>query len=221
MGSTDSGHTSFASSRQQRGSIKSRLHTSQSPQSPISAPLTLLDITVTPDHTTLVATLCERSHEGREGVYCWDFNGSRLQGYHEQGAEMSTMIIDKYDIDYEEGEHGGSNDEILDQEISQNDEDETDEWSGDSGCEGRFNNNMVMQQVDASVFRNMHQARITGKVWIGWRLDENEFRRLKVAYRRRTLERRRRRKEMGIESLTDASLVRPDIADSMVHVSLR
>ncbi|KAF9303706.1 hypothetical protein BG003_001984, partial [Podila horticola] len=175
--------------------------------SPISAPLTLLDIAVTPDHSTLVVTLCERSGEGREGVYAWDFSGTRLEGYHEQGQESgSTIIVDKSDLrlgsddDSDDGDYWDEGDErdldILYEsrararegssvahcdsdsgrdrdDFGEDDEeqDEEDSWDIDN----RINNNMIMQQVDSTAFSALHQARVTGKVWIGWKLGDRDF----------------------------------------------
>ncbi|KAG0067980.1 hypothetical protein BGZ89_005423 [Linnemannia elongata] len=170
-----------------------------SPQQPISAPLTLLDIAVTPDHSTLVVTLCERSGEGLEGVYCWDFGGSRLEGYHEEAPDVSTMIMDQNDLEYRTvantvlaDDHDEDDDGFLDDDNdhtysdSNDDEDvhgggrvsgeddDNDRYSND-----RIHNNMVMQQVDSTVLRDLHQARVTGKLWIGWKLDERQFLRRK------------------------------------------
>ncbi|KAF9339768.1 hypothetical protein BGZ91_004765 [Linnemannia elongata] len=169
-----------------------------SPQQPISAPLTLLDIAVTPDHSTLVVTLCERSGEGLEGVYCWDFGGSRLEGYHEEAPDVSTMIMDQNDLEYRTvantvlaDDHDEDDDGFLDDDndhiySDSNDEDvhgggrvsgeddDNDRYSND-----RIHNNMVMQQVDSTVLRDLHQARVTGKLWIGWKLDERQFLRRK------------------------------------------
>ncbi|KAG0268111.1 hypothetical protein BGZ95_002603 [Linnemannia exigua] len=166
-----------------------------SPPQPISAPLTLLDIAVTPDHSTLVVTLCERSGEGLEGVYCWDFGGSRLEGYHEEAPDVSTMIMDQNDLEYrtvantvladdhDEDEDGFLEDyDLPDNESNHNnhggqtadDDNDDDRYSND-----RIHNNMVMQQVDSTVLREMHQARVTGKLWIGWKLDERQFLRRK------------------------------------------
>ncbi|KAI1304998.1 hypothetical protein EDD11_005022 [Mortierella claussenii] len=189
-------------------------------QSPISAPLTLLDIAVTSDHSTLVATLCERSGEGREGVYCWDFSGSRLEGYHEHGYEVSTVILDKNDLEYREGQSletmrrnssssrtekenmGPLQSEHMKDELSDDDEDAEGDGEVSDGDDDddfysndRLNNNMVMQQVDSAALRNLHQARITGKVWIGWKLDEQEFRRRKAVYQERKLRKRQGRKQ--------------------------
>lgn len=127
------------------------------PSSPISAPLALLGMALTPDNSTLVVALSERSGEGREGIYCWDFSGSQLEAYHEQDSGVSTMIIDKGDLDYSERRDGKSNEdseEGVDRDL--------------------YANNIVMQQVDSAVFKNMHQGRIAGKVWIGWQLDKHE-----------------------------------------------
>ncbi|KAF9424627.1 hypothetical protein BGZ94_008022 [Podila epigama] len=225
----------------------------------ISAPLTLLDMEVTPDNSTLVVTLCERSGEGREGVYAWDFSGTRREGYHEHGVESgSTIIVDssdlRYDEEYDEDEdyaHGGwgrggveedeeeyDDERELDQlygtrrarykqdrvvevgnrggmadiygeqeaeaasvreedeedgEDTDSDDDDDDDDDEDSmDLDSRFNNNIIMQQVDSTAFRDLHEARITGKVWIGWKLDDNDFQIL----RRRFLERVRvKRKE--------------------------
>ncbi|KAF9297513.1 hypothetical protein BGZ88_009774 [Linnemannia elongata] len=170
-----------------------------SPQQPISAPLTLLDIAVTPDHSTLVVTLCERSGEGLEGVYCWDFGGSRLEGYHEEAPDVSTMIMDQNDLEYRTvantvlaDDHDEDDDGFLDDDndhiySDSNDDgdvhgggrvsgedDDNDRYSND-----RIHNNMVMQQVDSTVLRDLHQARVTGKLWIGWKLDERQFLRRK------------------------------------------
>ncbi|KAG0296018.1 hypothetical protein BGZ98_001138, partial [Dissophora globulifera] len=161
-----------------------------SPRRPISAPLTLLDIAVTPDHSTLVVTLCEQSGEGREGVYCWDFDGSRLQGYHEQGHQMVTMIVDKQDIKYqEESDTDSAEDEVsrsAENSAGESPDEEDEESSHNLYSNDRFNNNMIMQQVDSTIFRDLHQARITGKVWVGWKLDEREFQRRKAIHQRRT-----------------------------------
>ncbi|KAG0317451.1 hypothetical protein BG000_004543, partial [Podila horticola] len=54
-------------------------------------------------------------------------------------------------------------------------EDEEDSWDIDS----RINNNMIMQQVDSTAFSALHQARVTGKVWIGWKLGDRDFQILK------------------------------------------
>ncbi|KAG0324242.1 hypothetical protein BGZ99_002027, partial [Dissophora globulifera] len=160
-----------------------------SPWRPISAPLTLLDIAVTPDHSTLVVTLCEQSGEGREGVYCWDFDGSRLQGYHEQGHQMMTMIVDKQDIKYqEESDSDSAKDEVsrsAENSAGESPDEEDEESSHNLYSNDRFNNNMIMQQVDSTIFRDLHQARITGKVWVGWKLDEREFQRRKAIRQRR------------------------------------
>ncbi|KAG9066841.1 hypothetical protein KI688_012753 [Linnemannia hyalina] len=170
-----------------------------SPQRPISAPLTLLDIAVTPDHSTLVVTLCERSGEGLEGVYCWDFGGSRLEGYHEEAPDVSTMIMDQNDLEYRTvantvlaDDHDEDDDGFLDDDTDHiysdsnddedvhggdraaDDDDDNDRYSND-----RIHNNMVMQQVDPTVLRDLHQARVTGKLWIGWKLDERQFLRRK------------------------------------------
>ncbi|KAF9130137.1 hypothetical protein BGW39_003419 [Mortierella sp. 14UC] len=164
-----------------------------SPQQPISAPLTLLDIAVTPDHSTLVVTLCERSGEGLEGVYCWDFGGSRLEGYHEEAPDVSTMIMDQNDLEYRTvantvlaDDHDEDEDGFLDDDDNHGDgsvngdpgeqtvDDYNDRYSND-----RIHNNMVMQQVDSTALRDMHQARVTGKLWIGWKLDERQFLRRK------------------------------------------
>ncbi|KAF9098320.1 hypothetical protein BGX27_000830 [Mortierella sp. AM989] len=175
----------FGSGRQLHDSVRSS-NSPAPPQSPISAPLTLLDIAVTPDHSTLVATLCERSGEGREGVYCWDFSGSRLEGYHEQSTEVSTMVLDKTDIEYDQAYDSDGSDidsdtqpssDLLGGEEGQAINDEDERFSND-----RFDNNMVMQQVDSTALRNLHQARVTGKVWIGWKLDERKFQRRKAVY---------------------------------------
>ncbi|KAG0353557.1 hypothetical protein BG005_007161, partial [Podila minutissima] len=175
----------------------------RSPQSPISAPLTLLDIAVTPDHSTLVVTLCERSGEGREGVYIWDFSGTRLEGYHEQGQESgSTIIVDKSDLrlcangdddggGWDEGddrdldllygsrararEASVHHDSDRDNHDSFGEDDEDQEDESDSVDDDRFNNNMIMQQVDSTAFSALHHARITGKVWIGWKLSDRDF----------------------------------------------
>ncbi|KAF9092455.1 hypothetical protein BGX29_010449 [Mortierella sp. GBA35] len=168
-----------------------------SPQQPISAPLTLLDIAVTPDHSTLVVTLCERSGEGLEGVYCWDFGGSRLEGYHEEAPDVSTMIMDQNDLEYRTvantvlADDHDDEDDFLDDDYfdsgeggagEDNDDDEDDDrYSND-----RIHNNMVMQQVDSTVLRDMHQARVTGKLWIGWKLDERQFLRRKEGAMART-----------------------------------
>ncbi|KAF9170863.1 hypothetical protein BGX21_008321 [Mortierella sp. AD011] len=182
------------SGRQIRGSIRSTASPSATRQSPASAPLTLTDIAVTPDHSTLVVTLCERYGEGREGVYCWDFSGSRLEGYHEEGNEVSTMILDKTDIEYGSGNGCNlDNDTQLPDDLLGDDDqiqamrgelegNDNERYSND-----RFSNNMVMQQVDSTVLRDLHQARITGKVWIGWKLDEDEFVNCKAAYKKMTL----------------------------------
>ena len=164
-----------------------------SPQQPISAPLTLLDIAVTPDHSTLVVTLCERSGEGLEGVYCWDFGGSRLEGYHEEAPDVSTMIMDQNDLEYrtvantvlaDDHDEDDDTDHIYsdsndDEDVhaggrAADDDDGNDRYSND-----RIHNNMVMQQVDPTVLRDLHQARVTGKLWIGWKLDERLFLRRK------------------------------------------
>lgn len=170
-----------------------------SPQQPISAPLTLLDIAVTPDHSTLVVTLCERSGEGLEGVYCWDFGGSRLEGYHEEAPDVSTMIMDQNDLEYRTvantvlaDDHDEDDDSFLDDDNdhiysdSNDDEDVHDggrvsgeDDDNDRYSNDRIHNNMVMQQVDSTVLRDLHQARVTGKLWIGWKLDERQFLRRK------------------------------------------
>ncbi|KAG0003464.1 hypothetical protein BGZ80_006101 [Entomortierella chlamydospora] len=181
------------SGRQLSGSIRSTTSPSATRQSPASAPLTLTDIAVTPDHSTLVVTLCERYGEGREGVYCWDFSGSRLEGYHEQGNEVSTMILDKTDIEYGGGNgcdldnDAQSSGDLLGENQSQVMRGELEENDNERYSNDRFNNNMVMQQVDSTVLRDLHQARITGKVWIGWKLDEDEFANCKAAYKKMTL----------------------------------
>ncbi|KAF9142232.1 hypothetical protein BGX30_003095 [Mortierella sp. GBA39] len=170
-----------------------------SPQQPISAPLTLLDIAVTPDHSTLVVTLCERSGEGLEGVYCWDFGGSRLEGYHEEAPDVSTMIMDQNDLEYRTvantvlaDDHDEDDDGFLDDDTdhiySDSDDDEDvhgggraadDDDDNDRYSNDKIHNNMVMQQVDPTVLRDLHQARVTGKLWIGWKLDERQFLRRK------------------------------------------
>ncbi|KAF9912260.1 hypothetical protein EC991_000151 [Linnemannia zychae] len=164
-----------------------------SPQQPISAPLTLLDIAVTPDHSTLVVTLCERSGEGLEGVYCWDFGGSRLEGYHEEAPDVSTMIMDQNDLEYRTvantvlaDDHDEDEDGFLDDHDDHGDNSANDNYGerivdndDDRYSNDRIHNNMVMQQVDSTVLREMHQARVTGKLWIGWKLDERQFLRRK------------------------------------------
>ncbi|KAF9356557.1 hypothetical protein BGX26_005126 [Mortierella sp. AD094] len=180
------------SGRQFRGSVRSTASPPATRQSPASAPLTLTDIAVTPDHSTLAVTLCERYGEGREGVYCWDFSGSRLEGYHEQGNEVSTMILDKTDIEYGRGGSSGSDldndtqfsDDLPGDKQSQVMKDELEDNDSERYSNDRFNNNMVMQQVDSTALRDLHQARITGKVWIGWKLDEREFVKRKAAYKK-------------------------------------
>ncbi|KAF8982370.1 hypothetical protein BGZ46_001412 [Entomortierella lignicola] len=168
------------SSHQLRDSVRINTTSSVSRQTPASAPLTLMDIAVTPDHSTLVVTLCERYGEGKEGVYCWDFTGSRLEGYHEQGTEVSTMILDKTNIEYSQGSSNCSTSESqpFSEELRDDSEVEGDD---DRYSNDRLSNNMAMQQVDSSVLRELHQARITGKVWIGWKLDEHEFQKNKAA----------------------------------------
>ncbi|KAF9154761.1 hypothetical protein BG015_012086 [Linnemannia schmuckeri] len=192
----DDGRSSSSSST--RGSTYASV-SPLSPQQPISAPLTLLDIAVTMDHSTLVVTLCERSGEGLEGVYCWDFGGSRLEGYHEEAPDVSTMIMDQNDLEYrtvantvladdhdedEDGFLDGDDDHfhcdsngdeaVHDSDRATDDSDDNDRYSND-----RIHNNMVMQQVDSTVLRDLHQARVTGKLWIGWKLDERQFLRRK------------------------------------------
>ncbi|KAF9182197.1 hypothetical protein BGZ51_004882 [Haplosporangium sp. Z 767] len=140
------------------------------PQNPMSTPLTLLDIAVTDDHSTLLVTLCERSGKGREGVYCWDFTGSYLEGSYQDPIVLPTVALDQNDLEYEH-----------EQDFS---------WRRDSSCDTAYNNaemahdhgsilisdefsnNMVMQQVDATALKNLHQARITGKMWIAWQQGE-------------------------------------------------
>ncbi|KAF9429393.1 hypothetical protein BGZ76_001362 [Entomortierella beljakovae] len=134
--------------------------------------LALLDIAVTPDHSTLIVTLCERSGEGREGVYCWDFTGSRLDGYHEHGSGMPTMVLDKTDISYDHADvdisTGTESKEYFLDEKRQGDR-----YSPNGILENKIkedvNNDMIMQQVDPIALRELHLARVTGKVWIGWR----------------------------------------------------
>lgn len=193
-GSTSGGSRSSSRSCTGRGTHASVAPLS--PQRPISAPLALLDIAVTPDHSTLVVTLCERSGEGLEGVYCWDFGGSRLEGYHEEAPDVSTMIMDQNDLEYrtvantvladdhdedEDGFLDDDDDHIHSDSHNDNDDgqsgvmtadydDDNDRYSND-----RIHNNMVMQQVDSTVLRDLHQARVTGKLWIGWKLDEKQF----------------------------------------------
>lgn len=149
--------------------------------SPAPAPLTLLAMTVTPDHSTLVVALREESGQGRDGVYCWDFSGSRLETYHEQGSEIPTMIIDRGDLEYSDDQGSGSID--TEDGVVSGDQ-RADEEGYESEVDDRFNNSLVMQQVDSTVFRNMHQARVTGKVWIGWQLDKQELLEGKRASRR-------------------------------------
>ncbi|KAF9214725.1 hypothetical protein BGZ59_003141, partial [Podila verticillata] len=195
-----------------------------SPQSPISAPLTLVDIAVTPDHSTLVVTLSERSGEGREGVYAWDFSGTRLDGYHEQGQESgSTIIVDKSDFRFgtdDESDDGGDrwdegderdldllygsracaregsganhcgSDQDHHDSFGEEDEEQEDEEAVDMAS---FNNNMIMQQVDSTAFSALHQARVTGKVWIGWKLGDRDFQILRHRYVRRLLAQKRER----------------------------
>ncbi|KAG0025753.1 hypothetical protein BGZ81_006860 [Podila clonocystis] len=175
---TSSASTPSEGARQTRRAIRSP---PRSPESPISAPLTLLDIAVSPDHSTLVVTLCERSGEGREGVYAWDFSGTRLEGYHEQGQESgSTIIVDQCDLrlcaDGDSDDGGDCWDEGDDQDLDLLEDDEDQEDENDfADIDDRFNNNMVMQQVDSTAFSALHRARITGKVWIGWKLSDRDF----------------------------------------------
>ncbi|KAF9371728.1 hypothetical protein CPC16_002885, partial [Podila verticillata] len=194
------------------------------PQSPISVPLTLVDIAVTPDHSTLVVTLSERSGEGREGVYAWDFSGTRLDGYHEQGQESgSTIIVDKSDFRFgtdDESDDGGDrwdegderdldllygsracaregsgadhcgSDQDHHDSFGEEDEEQEDEEAVHMDS---FNNNMIMQQVDSTAFSALHQARVTGKVWIGWKLGDRDFQILRHRYVRRLLAKKRER----------------------------
>ncbi|KAG0084737.1 hypothetical protein BGZ93_010914 [Podila epicladia] len=225
----------------------------KSPQSPVSAPLTLLDIAVTPDHSTLVVTLCERSGEGREGVYIWDFSGTRLEGYHEQGQESgSTIIVDKNDLrlcangdsddggGWDEGDdrdldilygsttrardepnaHYNDSDRDNHDSFDEDDEDQEDE-SDAVDIDNQFNNNMIMQQVDSTAFSALHQARITGKVWIGWKMAERDFQilrhryvqRLEAEKRKRQL---RRERQMKCREKVDSNL-EPKLEQLSVH----
>ncbi|KAG0248806.1 hypothetical protein BG011_009907 [Mortierella polycephala] len=141
-----------------------------SPQSPMSTPLTLLDITVTDDHSTLLVTLCERSGKGREGVYCWDFTGSNLGGYHHDSIVVPTVALDQNDLEYK---HEQDIDQGRDSscDVAYNNA-ETSHVHDNILSSDEFSNNMVMQQVDAIAFKNLHHARITGKMWIAWQPDE-------------------------------------------------
>ncbi|KAG0033950.1 hypothetical protein BGZ82_005908 [Podila clonocystis] len=185
LSETSSASTPSEGARQPRRAIRSP---PGSPESPISAPLTLLDIAVSPDHSTLVVTLCERSGEGREGVYAWDFSGTRLEGYHEQGQESgSTIIVDQRDLrlcadgDSDDGEDCWDEGDDRDLQLLEDDEDQEDEIDF-VDIDNQFNNNMVMQQVDSTAFSALHQARITGKVWIGWKLSDRDFQILRHRY---------------------------------------
>ncbi|KAG0051780.1 hypothetical protein BGZ83_003306 [Gryganskiella cystojenkinii] len=161
------------------------------PQSSAAVPLTLLDIAVTPDHSTLVATLCERSGEGREGVYCWDFSGSRLEGYHETNSALTghgrgtvptgegwlssansafaSIVLDENGLKAL-GENDISDSDFGDDEVASN---QPPNHSDPSDLDQ--NNNIIMQQVDSTALRDLHRARVTGKIWIGWQLDSREF----------------------------------------------
>ncbi|KAF9907880.1 hypothetical protein BX616_000304 [Lobosporangium transversale] len=184
-------------------SLRARTRPSQSSVSPstsISVPLTLLDIAVTADHSTLVATLCERSGEGREGVYCWDFSGSRLEGYHEQGSEILTAIMEEgcdSDDTRKEYDKGKGISEYPDDDsaIKESNEDDLYSFSDDE-----VNNNMIMQQVDSSTLRSLHQARITGKIWIGWKMDEREFQERQAAYHKQKRKESKKTSECAPES---------------------
>ncbi|KAG0333312.1 hypothetical protein BG004_000895 [Podila humilis] len=174
---------------------------STSPQSAMSAPLTLLDIAVTPDHATLVVTLCERSGDGREGVYAWDFAGTRLEGYHEIGqGPAATILADPSDYFNEADNSDMSENEasVLDGNVDGQSFDKSFQILGSdtisrgegggykehggAHIESRINNNMVMQQVDSTALSTLHHARVTGKVWIGWKLDDGDFQRFRRRY---------------------------------------
>jgi len=150
-----------------------------------------------------VATLCERSGEGREGVYCWDFSGSRLEGYHETTQAFAglgtgtvpigdgwlsnptpafTSIVLGRDDLRALGENGPSDGDSYDDDdaghVEYDDKgraaDDRPREQENSG-NGDLNNNIIMQQVDSTAFRDLHQARVTGKIWIGWKLDSRTF----------------------------------------------
>lgn len=163
-------------------------------------------------------------------MYIWDFSGTRLEGYHEQGQESgSTIIVDKSDLrlcangdddggGWDEGddrdldllygsrararEASVHHDSDRDNHDSFGEDDEDQEDESDSVDDDRFNNNMIMQQVDSTAFSALHHARITGKVWIGWKLSDRDFQILRHRYvqlleaqkRKRQLRRERRMK---------------------------
>ncbi|KAG0243075.1 hypothetical protein BGW41_002937 [Actinomortierella wolfii] len=184
----------------------------KTPASPIPRPLTLLDMTVTPDHSTLIVALCARWGHGHEGVYAWDFSGTRLEGYHDDGEEnqeeedeeedddddWSGESIKNYDadilhIDERESEaesreveaKGAEDGEVLTEEqiasplstaatATCKQTEETPAGSSQSFPMGLKNlrvrrNDLIMQQVSTDAFAAFHQARITGKVWVGWK----------------------------------------------------
>ncbi|KAG0302847.1 hypothetical protein BGZ98_007182, partial [Dissophora globulifera] len=97
-----------------------------------------------------------------------DFDGSRLQGYHEQGHQIVTMIVDKHDIRYQEESDSDSEKNEVSRSAGNSTGDtpdeEDEESSHDLYSNDRFNNNTIMQQVDSIIFRDLHQARLTGKV---------------------------------------------------------
>ncbi|KAF9299849.1 hypothetical protein BGZ74_008582 [Mortierella antarctica] len=130
-------------------------------------------------------------------------DGTRLEGYHEQRQESgSTIIVDKSDLrlcangdddggGWDEGddrdlellygsrararEASVHHDSDRDNHDSFGEDDEDQEDESDSVDDDRFNNNMIMQQVDSTAFSALHHARITGKVWIGWKLSDRDF----------------------------------------------
>ncbi|KAF9586061.1 hypothetical protein BGW38_010051 [Lunasporangiospora selenospora] len=141
----------------------------------ISAPLTLLDMAVTPDNTTLVVTVCEQYGGGREGVYAWDFTEPDMDALKDDSKKEETMVS--------VGSSGlHSNGKSLGHSAFSNGK-ATEDGSGPSPANAHFEdrrarlksglglqcNGMIMQQVDSTATHQLHQARITGKVWIGWK----------------------------------------------------
>ncbi|KAF9969640.1 hypothetical protein BGZ73_007928, partial [Actinomortierella ambigua] len=107
----------------------------KTPTSPISRPLTLVDMTVTPDHSTLIVALCERWGQGREGVYAWDFSGTRLEGYHDDG-EVEDASDDSEDDEERDWRDEGDGFDGEDERLPARDETEGERRKEEDSCGG-------------------------------------------------------------------------------------
>lgn len=184
-------------------------------------------------------------------MYAWDFSGTRLEGYHEQGHESgSTIIVDKSDLRFGTGDESDDGGDHWDE----GDEPELDLLYGSGACAGEgsgvdhcssdqghhdsfgeedgeqedeeavdidsFNNNMIMQQVDSTAFSALHQARVTGKVWIGWKLGDLDFQILRHRHVRRLVAQRRERQLRRERRMKGREEANPSLASGFEQLSI-